>query len=139
EPDVTDIELARRIKEIGVHTSADERARRQLRYEMLRCRRQDAAVSEPALLQPSNEIERLVRGDSAADDQQNALDVRRRNGTRRAGTARQRSNRRGRPQPANLSRLAQDIAHFVLHRAPVARGAQAQLLFEPLIELADGE
>ena len=87
EPDVADVEFARRIEQVGEHALADDGAGRQRRDEMLGGLGQNAAHGEAALLQPADEIERLVGGDAAADDQQHALGVRRARSRRGAARA----------------------------------------------------
>ena len=72
EPDMADIELGRGIEQIGEDAFAGQRAGRERRDELLRGRRQDAADGGAALLQPADEIERLVGRDAAADDEQHA-------------------------------------------------------------------
>ena len=99
---------------------------------------EDAAHGEAALLQPADEIERFVGGDAAADDEQHAPRA------GRGGLRRFLRRRAGRIElrrlvPALLGGRAQDGAHLVFHGAAMAGGAQAQQLFEPLVELADGE
>src|SRR5205085_9426649 len=47
-----------------------ERASRKRRDEFLRRRGENAAYRRAALLEPADEIERLVGGDAAADDEQ---------------------------------------------------------------------
>ena len=61
------------IEQVGEHALADDGAGRQRRDEMLGRLGENAAHGEAALLQPADEIERLVGGDAAADDQQHAL------------------------------------------------------------------
>ena len=72
QPDMPDVELALRIEQIDIRLFAGERADRERRYEMLRGSRHDAADHNAAILQTANEIERLVGGYPAADDQEDA-------------------------------------------------------------------
>ena len=99
---------------------------------------ENAAHGDPALFQASDEIERFVGGDAAADDQQHAF-----------------CSDGGRGAPGRLCAAfacaaggrdfdfgggaAQDGAHLILDRAAVARRAQAELLLERFVELPDGE
>ena len=118
QPDVADVELVRRIEQVGEDALADDGAGRQRRDEMLGRLGQDAAHGEPALLQPADQVERLVGGDAAADDQQHAL------GRGRRGAARLPARGGGKASGAAASGLvgggAQDGAHLVLDRAAVA-------------------
>ena len=72
QPNMADVEFALRIEQIGVGALAAQRAGRQRRDEMLRGRGEDAAHVRAAVLQPADEIERLIGGDAAADDEQDA-------------------------------------------------------------------
>ena len=75
EADVADVELAPRVEQIGERTLAGERAGGERRDELLRGPGQNAAHRGAALLEPPDQVERLVGGNAAADDQKNALAV----------------------------------------------------------------
>ena len=72
KPDMPDVELAVGVEQIGEDPLAVKRAGRQRRDELLRRRGEDAAHRGAALLEPADEVERLVGRDAAADDQENA-------------------------------------------------------------------
>ena len=59
-------------EEIGIGFLAGERRGRERRDELLRARGQDAAHARAALLEAPDEIERLISGNAARDDQQDA-------------------------------------------------------------------
>src|SRR6185312_11859202 len=93
------------------------------------------------LLQSPDQIQRLVGGNAAADDQGDAGDAG--NGVRAvAGRSRRRRRQAGRGwgglRPA-LNELAQDDPDFLLDRASVASRAQPQLGLDGLIEFPDGQ
>ena len=140
EANVADVEFARGIEQIGEHALADNGAGRQRRDEMLGRLGENAAHGEAALLQPADEIERLVGGDAAADDQQHALGA---GGC--AGRAARRRRFAGRREILEdvfaglLGGRAQNGAHLILDRAAAFGRAQAQQLLEALVELPDGE
>ena len=135
---MADVEFAFGVEEVGEHMPAGQRARRQRRDEVRRRLREHAAHGDAALLETTDEIERLVGGDAAADDQQHAL---RRHGLgSRAGLRRcRRIDEIERLVPGLVRGFAQDGAHLVLHGASMAGGAQAKQRLQPLLELADGE
>jgi len=100
---------------------------------------EDAAYLRAVILETPDQIERFVGGNSAADDQQNALV---------AGCSGWRLALRGPRRRLELfedfvagafRRLPQDDADFVFHGAIVAGGAQPQQLLQPIVELPDGE
>ena len=112
-------------------------------------------TARAALLEPADEIERLVGGDAAADDQKDideddfvaagrlsnccrACSLLQLDGAVRGEPA---SHRRAQPTPAIVSqrRFAQDDARLVLHRTAVPGRAQAQALLEVIVKPADGE
>ena len=133
EADVADVELAVRIEQVGEDALAGQRAGRERRDEFPRRLRHRDAHAQAALAQPPDQVERLVRRDAAADDEQNLL---------RAPSAPRVSPRRrslGGKRLAVTRRGAQDEADFLLDRAAVLRRAQPQPLLERLVELADGE
>jgi len=105
---------------------------------MLRGAGENAAHAGAAVLQPADEIERLIGGNAAADDEQDP------HAGRRRAPGLTRSPRRRleilqRLAAGILCRRPQDDADLVLHRAAVACRAQAQLLLQFVIELPDGE
>src|SRR5262249_52277739 len=59
-------------EQVGVGALAAQRAGGERRYELLRGGGEDAAHRDRPLLQPANEIERLVGGNAAADDEKDA-------------------------------------------------------------------
>ena len=138
---VPDVKFTREIEQVGEDALADKRARRQGSDELLGGLCQNATHGEAALLEPADQVERLVGGDAAADDKQHALRV----SGNSVGTCGRSLPRRGRLNQVErfmaglFGRSPQDGAHLILDRASATRGAQAQQLFEPLIELADGE
>ena len=69
---MADVELALLIEQIRERALAGERASGERRDEFLRGLGENAAHGEGVLLQSADEIERLIGGDPAADDQQNA-------------------------------------------------------------------
>ena len=142
EADMADVEFALRIEQIGIGALAGERAGGKRRDEMLRGLGEDAAHARAAILQAADEIERLIGGDAAADDEQNA---RAQSSPRQASALVRRLAGpaarivRATSRPASSAACREDDAHLVFHRAAVARGAQPQQLLQPLVELADGE
>ena len=72
EADMADVELALRVEQVGVGALAAERAGRERRDEVLRRAGEDAAHPRAAVLQPPDQVERLVGGDAAADDEEDA-------------------------------------------------------------------
>ena len=72
EPDMADLGLVLAVEQVGVGARPGERGGRERRHELLRARGQDAAHAGAALAQPPDEIERLVGGDAAADDEEDA-------------------------------------------------------------------
>ncbi len=150
QPDVADVELASRIEQVREHALPRKRARRQRRDEFLRCLGENATHGEAVFFEPADEIERLVGGDAATDDEENVLRV---GGAGGAGLPRRRirhhaAARRGalvrlgaRFDPAGLEArgVAQNGARLILHRAAVARCAQPQPPLQIVAELADGD
>src|SRR5262249_7943936 len=145
-----DVELASRIEQVREHALARERAGRQRRDELLRRLGENAAHGEAALFEPADEIERLVGGDAAADDEKNALCA----GAVAAGhRGRRRIGGDAAAWRGVLARaiagvklavleargMAQNGARLVLHRAAVARRAQPQAPLQIVVELADGD
>ena len=136
QPDVTDVELAACVEQIGKHALAENGAGRERGDEMLRRLSENAAHGEPALFQPPDQIERLVGGNAAADDQQHAL----LSGRRSRGWLRiRRVDDVERRVAGFFRRRAQDGANLVFHRAAGAGRAQPQKLFKLVVELADGQ
>ena len=72
QPDVAGIEFARGIEQVGVGALAGQCASGQRRHELLGGFRQHAADMDLALLQPPDQVQRLVGGNAAADDQGDA-------------------------------------------------------------------
>ena len=72
---MADVELALRIEQIGKRTLAGERAGGERRDELLRGLGQNAAHRGATLLEPPDQVERLVGGNAAADHQKNAFAV----------------------------------------------------------------
>ena len=66
------VELALGIEQVGIGALARQRARRKRRHELLRRAGQHAADMDVALLQPPDQVQRLVGGNAAADDQGDA-------------------------------------------------------------------
>ena len=150
QPDVADVELSSRIEQVREHALARERAGRQRRDEFLRRLGENAAHGDAAFFQPADEIERLIGGDAAADDEENALCAGAvaagRRGRRRVGC--EAAARRGVVARAiagvelallEARGVAQNGARLVFHRAAVARRAQPQAPLQVVVELADGD
>ncbi len=76
QPDMTGVELAVGIEQVGIGALAGQRARRERRDELLRGPGQHAADADVALLQPADQVKRFVGRDAAADDQGDAGFVR---------------------------------------------------------------
>ena len=72
ELDMADIRLALPVEQIGMGPLPGERGRRQRRDEFLGGFGQQRAHLRPALAQAPDQVERLVGGDAAADDEQDA-------------------------------------------------------------------
>ena len=117
QPDVADVEFAFPIEQVREHALARQRAGRQRRDEFLRRLGENAAHGEAAFFEPADEIERLVGGDAAADDEENVL--------RAGGRPRRRIRRDAAARRAALGRLG---ARFELadHQRSVAQGQRAQ-------------
>ena len=73
KPDMADILLVLAVEQLGEDMVGGQRADRQRRDEMLRGRGHHGAHRSAALAQPADQVERLVGGDAAADDQEDAL------------------------------------------------------------------
>ena len=71
------VELALGIEQVGVDALVRQRAGGQRRDELLRGPGQHAADMDVPLLQPPDQVQRLVGGDAAADDQGDAGLIRR--------------------------------------------------------------
>ena len=71
QPDMADVEFARRVEQAGIGAGVGERAGGQRRDELLRGIGQDAAHNKAPLLKPANQIERLIGRDPAANNQRN--------------------------------------------------------------------
>ena len=132
ETDMADIEFVIGIEQIGKHALAGNGAGRQRRDEFLGRLGEDAAHLKPALLQPPDQIERFIRGNAAANDQQNAL--------WRGGRFRRQQARRWDGGGLGVAGgLAENGAHFILNRPAMTRRAQPQLLLQGVVDLTDGE
>ena len=77
QANMTDVELALRIEQIGIGALAAQRAGGKRRDEALRGGGENAAHLGAAILQAPDQVERFVGGDAAADDEENLLPVRR--------------------------------------------------------------
>jgi hypothetical protein len=111
--------------------------------------RKNAANLRAAFLQAPDEVERFIRGNAAADDEEDtpaagcggmrALSCRlfawRWPAMRRV----RRINEVERFAAGFVGGLAQDDADFILHRAAVARRPQANEPFQFIVELPDGK
>ena len=88
-------------------------------------------TAAPRSRQPADQVEGLVGGDAAGEDQQDPL----------AGQAAIQRHGRSRPggRPCRGGMAAQQVADFLLHRAAVAGGALAQQLLGPVIQVANGD
>jgi hypothetical protein len=73
QPDVADLVLARQIEQLRIDPIFAERPDRERRHELLRRRRHHHPHPRAAFAQPADQLEALVGGDAAADDQENAL------------------------------------------------------------------
>ena len=73
QADVADLALVVEIEQLGEHAVAGERADRQRRDELLRRPGHDRAHGDPALAQAADQLQALVGGDAAADDEHDAL------------------------------------------------------------------
>src|SRR5262249_6929617 len=150
---MADVELALWIEQIRERAFPRERRRRERGNEFLCSLGEDATHRSGAFFWSADEIERFVGGNPAADDQQNAARVRGDGGLcrsrarirRRALAVASAERRTGLGRVPELrplietSRVAQNGASFVLHRAAVARRAQPQPALQALVELADGD
>ncbi len=76
QTNMTDVELAVRIEQVGMNAFAAQRGGGERRDEMLRGGGEDATHLGAAVLQPPDQIERFIGGDAAADDEQHAVAVR---------------------------------------------------------------
>ena len=72
EADVTGVEFALGVEQIGVDALMRQRAGRKRRDELLRGLGQHAADVDVPLLQPPDQLQRFEGGDAAADDQGDA-------------------------------------------------------------------
>ena len=133
------IEFALGIEQVGIDALAGQRARRQRRDELRGGFGEHAADADVPLLQPPDQVQRLVGRNAAADDQGDAdlaggaLGLR---GPCRDGGSRKRCGRR---RGGSLGMLAQDHPHLLLDRAAVPGRAQAQIGFDGLVEFSDGQ
>ena len=73
QADMADILLVLAVEQVGEDVVGGQRADRQRRDEVLRGLGHDGADGGAALAQPADQVERLVGGDAAADDQEDAL------------------------------------------------------------------
>src|SRR5580704_12768937 len=72
---MADVELALRIEQVGENALAAQRAGGERRDEMLRGGGEDAAHLRAAVLQATDQVERFIGSDAAADDEQHAVAV----------------------------------------------------------------
>ena len=73
QADMADIVLVLAVEKLGEDVVGGQRADRKRRDELARRRGHHAADRSAALAQPADQVERLVGGDAAADDEQDAL------------------------------------------------------------------
>jgi hypothetical protein len=151
EPDMADVELGAGVEQVGMDALACDRAGRQRRDEFLRGARHHDARGRAALLQASDQVERFVGRDAAADDEKDAFAGKpdriwgRRAGIPDLGAARRqldcapRMFRRRRRSRAGREMLREEVPGLFFHRAAVTRRAQAQAPFDVVVELADRE
>ncbi len=126
ETDMAGVELALGIEQIGIAALVRQRACRKRCHELLRSPGQYAADVDLPLLQPPDQVQRLVGGDAAADDQGNAgLD--RRTGDPGSDVRSRPDGLRGRCgelEGATLYGLPQDHPNFLFHGTAVLGRAQ---------------
>ena len=134
QPDMAGIELALRVEQIGMAGLVRQRADGEWRHELLCGVGQHTAYVNVPLAEPPDQIQRLVGGDAAADDQGDA-------GHAGNGGRGRRGQRRGLSCGfgAMLRRVAQNHPDFVLDGTAVAGGAHPQLVPDGVIELSDGQ
>ena len=72
---MADVEFALRIEQVGIGAFAGKRGDGKRRDEVLRGRSEDTARLRAAVLQPADQIERLIGGNAAADDQKDTWDL----------------------------------------------------------------
>ena len=72
QADVADLALVVEVEQVGEHALVAERADRQRRDELLRRPGHHRAHGDAALAQAADQLEALVGGDAAADDQHDA-------------------------------------------------------------------
>ena len=141
EPNMAGIELAFGVEQIGVGALVRQRAGGKLRDELLRGFCQHAADLDVPLLQPPNQVQCLVGGDAAADDERDARQASGRAAgglscwSLRFGLERRLWRAKGRFCEA----LAQDHPHLVLDRAAVTGGAETQFVADGIVEFSDGQ
>ena len=70
QPDVADVVLVLAVEQVREHLAAGERADRKRRHEFPRALGHDGPHVDPALAEPPDQVERLVGGDAAGNDQQ---------------------------------------------------------------------
>jgi hypothetical protein len=144
QPYVADILLVLTREQIGVDVTARERADGQRGDEFLRACRHDGPDLGAALAQPADEVERLVGGDAAGDDQQDAFAGKALvsggagHGLRHGSCGYGLGGNRRRRGPAGIQRREKQ-AHLFFHRSAVPGGALAQGLFDGLVDVADGQ
>ena len=73
QADMADLVLVVEIEQIGEHPVVAERGDRQRRHELLRRARHHRAHRHAVLAQAAHEVEALVGGNAAADDEQDAV------------------------------------------------------------------
>ncbi len=73
QADVADLLLVVEIEQVGEHALRRQRADRKRRHELGRGARHHGAHGGAALAQPADEVEALVGGNAAADEEQDTL------------------------------------------------------------------
>ena len=135
------IEFALGVEQVGMDPLMRQRACRECRDELLRGLGQHAAHLDTAFLEPTDQVQCLVGGDPAADDQGDARNAMSGLAGRRLCRARHYWQSglgdRLRPLGVTLRGIAQDHPHLVLDRAAVTSGAQSQLVTNGVVELSD--
>jgi len=138
------VELALGVEQIGIGALARQRRGRKRRDESLRGPGQHAADADLPFLEPPDQVQRLVGGDAAADDQGDPGLIQRTGGPGNAGGGdrwRCSSLRAGRREIEGhtFDGLPQDHPDFLLHGAAIAGRTQPQIGLDGLIEFSDGQ
>src|SRR6185437_2066215 len=135
------VELAFRVEQIGVAALVRERACGKRSYKLLRGFGQHAADADLPLFQPADQVERLIGGNAAADDERDPRPVER---IRTAWAASRGLDRTwgGLWRPGcelvghTFDGLPQDHPDLLLDRAAIFGRAQPQVGLDGLVELA---